>query len=212
METEVLSLLSSLGFPILVAVFIGFAAVSGVVNFRRCQAITNVADELGLEFEPHGDQELLSRLCGSDLMRGKLRRGVTNLLVAEADGVKFRIFDFQCNNGKPASQIAGGWRTQERPGFSTSQTALLIESMDFSCPRFVVNEQQRDNAPISHDFETELADILARHRDITVEGFESWILIYRLKQRQPPHEYQTLLGLGHEVFQLVGNHYQTQES
>ena len=100
--------MNTMFFVIIVAVVLviigGAVGVSNYLARKRREEFAKVAEQLGLSYHPADAADLLSQFGIFQLFNQGRGRGVSNVIVAEADGIHLSIFDYQFTTGSGKHQ------------------------------------------------------------------------------------------------------------
>jgi len=195
--------------------------VSAIVVYRRKEklrtdGIRAVADELGLQFNPKGDN-LISALSQFKLFSQGGGKKIRNLLHGTTEDVEVSVFDYQFTQdgeeGQTLKQTVVSIRSPllDLPDFSLSPENLLhkigqvfgYKDIDFeSNPGFSKAFLLRgsDETRIRAVFDEEVLALFERTLGVCVEADGDRLIYYRTGKRVEPANFRSLMDEGFKVY------------
>ena len=200
---------------IALAVFGVIFWIGKVYEKKRTEKMASVAEELGLQFSPGQNHELLGKLQVFALFNKGRARKMTNVMFAETDTTSLAIFEYQytVGGGKNSqthrfTMAAMETPTLRLPQFTTRPEGFLdgigsvigLQDIDFDeHPEFsdaFVLKGENETA-IRNFFDTRILDLFANHKGVHVDAHGS-MLTYRTKGRQNPESIPTFMAEAYE--------------
>ncbi|MBM82369.1 MAG: hypothetical protein CMJ78_17525, partial [Planctomycetaceae bacterium] len=183
--------------------------------------LSQIADELGLEFLPDGDDALMSQLAGFHLFSQGRRRRMRNLMLGEANGLEVAIFDYRyetTGSGKHSkthklSVICFTAQELDLPKFALRPeglfhkigSALGFQDIDFdSHPKFssAYLLQGANESAIRELFNDEVLEFFDSSRKLCVEGHGDHLCFYRRGRRIAPEHVKDFMAEGFVIYKL----------
>lgn len=204
-------------FAIIIAVIVLWVSVYMLMKRseeKRTEQFQQAASELGRPFFPKGDGTLLERLDHFYLFSRGFNKRILNLLYGKSDNGELLVFDYQYITGGARSRKA--WNqsviyfrspTLDLPLFAVRPKGLLQnkQGIDFEIhPQFskAYLVEGENELEIRQLFGEELRIFFQVHQEISVEGENDQLIIYRHKKRIEPDEIQQFKQEGQQVFTL----------
>jgi len=203
-----------------VAVILMAIRLQRLAEEKRARKLHQVADELGLEFWPHGDALLLSSLGGFRLFSQGHSKRVSNLLRGSSGGREVDIFEYRYTTGSGKS--THHWRQSvirfrldgaALPAFSLRPEHVWhkigawfgYQDIDFDAyPAFSRKYLLRgnDENAIRDLFTNEVLAYYEQHAGLSTEGAGDTLLFYRHSRRVPPEKLRGFIEEGLKVLTL----------
>ncbi len=227
-DTDPLQLLIQQFFLLLPCIIIVF--VAGLVIFsiyysyrqakQRVADLQRVADELGFEFLPKGDDTFLSNRADLYLFSLGRSKQLSNLMRGKIKNLKAVIFDYQYTTGSgknrhTRSQTVAGFQLDSAslPTFSLRPESMWhkvgawfgYQDINFEgYPVFSKNYLLRgsDQMAVRNLFTDAALMFLETKLGCCIEGDENWLLFYRHNRRVDPPAIRALLEEGVEVVEM----------
>ena len=195
--------------------------VVAVREKKRTGRLEIVVGEMGLEFRPAGDEQLLGRLGGFPLMNVGRKQELKNLVVGDTSQGKLAMFDFRYITGHGKHQktrrqtviAMEAAELEQLPSFNMRpegfwdrvggafgmQDVDFDEHADFSAKFLLKGE---DEEAVRAFMDKELLDFFADRSDLCCEGRSGVFLYYRRYKRVVPesHLLEEFLEQGMMVF------------
>jgi hypothetical protein len=192
--------------------------VSYLFDKKRTEAIQLVANEMGLAFEPKGDNTLLAGLSGFELFKHGHSKRLKNLIRGATRQTEIALFDYRYTTGGGRHQQI--WR-QTVVLFRLNQASLPTFTLrpesvwdklgavlgfkdinfethpDFS-KRYVLKGQ--DEAAIRRVFNVRVLAFYEAEPNICTEGAGDQLLVYRRAKQIKPEEWRAFLD---EAFKVL---------
>ena len=188
---------------------------------KRTEALSKIALELGLDFQPDGDQELQSQFAGFDLAQKGRGRTLTNVCTGGTDEVRLWIFDYRFvtgygKNRRVRSQTvtaleSGQLRLPEfhlRPEEVIDRVSQLVGLRDINfeqhhrfSSQFVLQSKVSDE---THEFfDNDLLDFFADRPGISIETRPQLFIIYQSRKLATPHDFRKVFEDGFTYFMAL---------
>ena len=195
--------------------------VVAVREKKRTGRLEIVVGEMGLEFFPSGDEQLLGRLASLPLMNVGRKQELKNLVVGDTSQGKLAMFDFRYITGHGKHQktrrqtviAMEAAELEQLPSFNMRpegfwdrvggafgmQDVDFDEHVDFSAKFLLKGE---DEEAVRAFMDKKLLDFFADRPDLCCEGRPGVFLYYRRYKRVAPeaHLLENVLEQGMMVF------------
>jgi hypothetical protein len=210
-------------FPCFLFVGIALLAVVGVAwsvwaEKKRTEAMSQVAEQLGLIFYPKGDPQVISELSELQLFSQGHSKSIRNMIHGETAAVTVGIFDYQYVTGH------GKHKT------TYNQSVISFQSSALNLPRFVLRPEHMfdklgsvfgfqdinfdthpgfsgmfklqgdDEEQIRRIFNPEVLTYFESMGGSNVEGCGQRLVFFRARKRVKPNEVRHLMEEGFEVY------------
>ncbi len=201
---------------IIILIF-GAVAVAMWYEKKRREELEALAEELGLVFQPDGDDQLHAEVSSFALFGHGGGRKITNLILGETEEVKIALFDYQFTTG------SGKQKQTHR------QTVASLQSPSLQCPHFTMRPEgmfdkiggafgmqdidfeshpvfsgmfllKGDETQIRKFFTPAVLNFFEEQKGISVEARPGALIFYRARSRVNPAEMKGLLTQAYEIF------------
>ena len=187
---------------------------------KRTAEFQAVANDLGFEFSPNGDANLLQALGVFHLFSQGHSKAIKNLLRRKTEKLEVAIFDYNYTTGGGKSrhtwkQSVISFRFPGAPlpkfllrpeGFWDKIGAWMgFQDIDFDDhPEFSSSYLLRgdDEQAVRRLFTAAILDYFTENRKLTTEGCGQALLFYRIEVRVQPQELRSFLEEGWKVLAL----------
>jgi len=188
---------------------------------QRKEAISKIAEGLGLTFYPDGDPNLQSQMTGFKLFNSGRSRKLYNMVHGQADGVDLAIFDYRytTGSGKNSSThhqtvVFIGAADLNLPQFSIAPETFFakvgsffgFEDIDFeSHPKFSDScyLTGADEDAIRETFRPEVLEFFEANPGITTDAYGRSFIFYRGGKREKPEVIRDLMGQAFKLYALL---------
>ena len=200
-----------------IALIIGGIAWSIWHEKKRREQLAELADELGLVFQPEGNTQLHTQVSSFALMGQGRERKMANLIHGETDEVRIALFDYQFTTG------SGKQKTTHK------QTVASLQSTSLECPHFTMRPEgmfdkiggafgmqdidfeshpefsnmfvlKGDETQIRKFFTPEVLSFFETQKGISVEARPGALIFYRTRSRVKPAQIKDLLTQAYHIF------------
>ncbi len=209
------------GVVVTIGFFLLIFYIIAVREKKRTARLEIVVAEMGLEFQPLGDSQLLARLAGFPLMNVGRRQELKNLVVGDTSQGQLALFDFRYITGGGDSQktrrqtviAMEAAELEQLPAFNMRPegfwdrvgSAFGMKDVDFDehedfSANFLLKGE--DEEAVRALMDKELLDFFADRPDLCCEGRPGMFLYYRRYKRVEPevHILEGFLEEGMMVF------------
>lgn len=211
-----------------VLIFVGIFALIGITALfgwlgekKRRAKMAEVAESLGLEYFPKGNEAFSAQLGRFNLMGQGRARKLTKLILGTTDDVRIAIFDYQYTTG-------GGKNSQTH-----KQTVTAVQSGQINAPDFVLRPESifsrmggllgfkdidfdshprfskmfvlkgSNDVAIREFFSPAMLDFFEEQKGISLEAVPGMILFYWPRKRVKPDNIRDSLAKAYEIYGLV---------
>lgn len=204
-----------------VAVVLILVATSHLAAKRRREAIENLAQSLGLEFQPTVSPETMSWLTEVAYFSRGHSHQILNHLSGGTDETAIHILDFHytIGSGKNASHkrqtvVALASAALEVPGFDLAPESIFtrfsewfgVQDIDFeSHPEFSDKFmlQATNEETVRQFMDQPLMDFFCKTPDIYLNVRRGFLCLYRPDKLVPPEQCKDLMGEGFAAYQAL---------
>ena len=210
------------GFSILIPLLLPSIYLIRRVNDRkRTEALSKVALELGLDFQPDEDQELQSQFAEFALMQKGRGRKLTNVCTGGTDEVRLWIFDYRFVTGYGKNRrvhrqtVTAMESGQLRlPGFHLRPEEVIDRVSQMVGLRDINFEQhlrfssqfvlQSDGSDETHEFfDNDLLDFFADRPGISIETRPQLFIVYQSRKLATPADFRKVFEDGFTFFMAL---------
>ena len=213
---------------ILVFLAIALFIVGGIVfaiwqERKRRKELGEIAESLGLEYMPDGNNQLLSHISDFALFNSGRSRKNTKVISGETDEVRIAIFDYQYTTGsgknshthhqsvvalQSSKLMMPRFRMRPEGMFDKLGSLVGANDIDFdSHPNFsrMFVLKGDDEEAIRKFFTNDLLNFFEDYTGYSVEGRDGALILYRPGKRIKPAEIKDYLAKAYEVFGYVAD-------
>jgi hypothetical protein len=201
-----------------VGLIVAIVVLSAHFEKKRSQAMSAVADELGLAFFQGEHSELLEKLQRFNLFTTGHSRKMRNVILGETEVASIAIFDYRYTTGGGKNQqthvqtvVAMESEALQIPSFTMRPesffdivgSALGFQDIDFDdhpqfSKSFVLKGNDED--AIRQFFDAQLLDFFAGRQGICFEGSPGMFIYFRGGRQKKAAELRDYLGEGYSVY------------
>jgi hypothetical protein len=205
-------------FAVIVLLILAAVGLSFYSEKKRREQMEATAQQMGLNYLPDGDANLLGQLQDFGLFNTGRSRKMKNLIQGDSGEVKIAIFDYQYTTGSGKNST------------THKMTIAALQSSELNCPHFTMRPQSifdrfgsmlgfqdidfdthplfsksfvlqgTDEETVRHYFKPALLTFFENQSGISVEAQPGMMFFYRPGKRIKPDETKDLLGSAYEVF------------
>jgi hypothetical protein len=206
---------------VLITIVASAYLISAYRRRKRTESLQKIAEELGLEFAPGADGNLVFQLANFELFSKGKSSKATNLLQGQSGDRALAIFDYEFTTGSGKSRhtthttvLKIRFDGPELPDFSLrprniwdkigsllGRKGIELESN----PKFSRAYMLRgENEPeVRALFSSAVLDFYELHPELTTEASGNTLLLYRRGQRTSPTQFGNFLSEGLELLPIL---------
>lgn len=184
---------------------------------KRTEAFSAAASNIGLEFSPNQDDQLLQAMQVFSLFNKGHSRKMKNVMKAETDIARLAVFDYQYTTGggnssqvhantivamESDSLVLPNFKLRPENFFDKVGAAIGFQDIDFDSHPDFSNSfllQGEDEKAIRQFFDTQLLDFLSSHKGSYIESAPG-LFIFLSGGRKRPQDLRQFIDEGYAVY------------
>ncbi|MBL4884174.1 MAG: hypothetical protein JKY95_06525 [Planctomycetaceae bacterium] len=218
MEIVIIMIIGSLGMSLFIGLVIFFSLK---YEKARTAQFQDVADELGLQFDPDGNSAVQGSIGQLQLFNQGHSKSTKNMLSGQNQDVDIAIFGYQYTTGTGKNSN------------TYSQSVISFQSSNLSLPKFELRPERifhkigqmfgyqdidfdshpgfskqyilraPDEAAVREFFTEDILDFFESQKGISIEASDNQLIYYRASKRIKPEDVKDFMSEGFNLYALL---------